>query len=58
MNSIYDLDGLALLKDKLQSWPGEMCLVHDDVVNLIYAVNARIINEQSEAAERKAKEEK
>ena len=38
MNSIYDLDELAILKDKLRSWPGEMALTHEDLVNLIYCV--------------------
>lgn len=30
-----DNDKIAWLRDKLQSWPGEMCLVSEDIANLI-----------------------
>lgn len=38
MNSLYDPEELAILKDKLQAWPGEMALTFEDVVNLIRCV--------------------
>ena len=35
-------DELAFLRDKLQSWPGEMCLTSSDVADLIAIVDEAI----------------
>lgn len=33
-------DRLAFLRDKLQSWPGEMCLTSEDIANLISLIES------------------